>query len=116
SLHLRSFAVDRLRELHRISAEVMTDACEICAFTRQLANVYLSKIKFATTLTRLTRAQNLLDCLQKPIAVGQHHIVKFLSLVLFKITRLQGLEIKPNGSEGCFKFVSYCVDECVVLL
>src|SRR6185312_8840153 len=94
----------------------MTHARQVYAFTRQLTNINLAVIEVTIPLTGLPGAQHLFNGLQKPVAVSQHHIVKLLPLMFVDIPFLQRLEIKTNRGERYFEFMSYGVDEGIVLL
>lgn len=63
-----------------------------------------------------SRAKDLLNGMQQPIAVGKHDVVELVSLVLINISCLQSFEIKADGSDWSFEFVRNSVDEGIMLL
>src|SRR5688572_16432460 len=67
-------------------------------------------------MTSSTRSQNLLDCLQQSIAVGEHDVVKLASLLFVDLACFERFQIQPDGCDGSLEFVSDGVNERVVLL
>src|SRR5205085_1359065 len=63
-----------------------------------------------------TSPQHLFNRQQQAFAVGQHDVIKLVTLFLVDISRLQRLEIETNRGDRCLEFVCDGVYESVVLL
>ena len=67
-------------------------------------------------MSGLSGLENLLDRAQQTIGIVQHQAIEFAALGLIHIAVLQGLKIKPDGSNGRLQFVSDGIDKAVMLL
>ena len=67
-------------------------------------------------MTRLSGSQHLLDSVQEPVAIGQHDVVKVFALRFIQFPRLQSFQVEADGSEWRLEFMSYSIDEGIVLL
>ena len=67
-------------------------------------------------LARPAGAQDLLDQVEQPVAVGEHDAVELPALVFGEFAALQRFEVEPNRGDRRLQFVRDGVDESVVLL
>ena len=62
----------------------------------------------------MTGLQDLLDCGQETIGVGEHDLVKLLLLFFRGCAALERLQVEPDAGDGSFKFVGDGVEEGVL--
>ena len=67
-------------------------------------------------VSRFSSLENLVHCPHQAIGIVQHQAIELVALGLIHVAALQGLEIKPDRSDGRFQFVSDRIDEAVMLL
>src|SRR5665213_2100877 len=72
-------------------------------------------MQVASCVADASRAQNLFDGAEQPVAVLEHDLVKLLAALVVHGPRLQSFEIQTDGGDGSFQFVGHGIDKRVVL-
>ena len=67
-------------------------------------------------VSRLAGLEHLVHGAHQAIGIVQHQAIEFAALGFIDIATLQGLQIKPDGSDGGLQFVGDGIDEAVMLL
>lgn len=67
-------------------------------------------------LAELAGFENLLDCDEEAVGVGEHDFVELLALGLFDGTALEGFEVETDAGDGGFELVGDGVEEGVLTL
>src|SRR5208282_544603 len=95
---------------------MMAHARQFHALAHQRVEFHWQALPRTFLLRRRARFEHLFHRVQQAIGIEQHGVVKLPPLRLVKLERLQCLEIKPDGRDRRFQFMSDGVDEAVMLL
>src|SRR5689334_20613409 len=94
----------------------MAQPCQLQTFFHNGSEIDVLPAISRTALADLTRTQHLFHSSHKTVSVIQHQAVKIASLVFGQSPALQRLQIKTDGGDGRFQFVSDSVEEAILLL
>src|SRR6185369_6092538 len=53
--------------------------------------------------------------MQQPVTVSKHDVVELISLILINISSLQCFEVKPDGGDRSFEFMSNSINKVIML-
>jgi hypothetical protein len=78
------------------------------------AEVDEGSVLLTVALSELSGFEDLLDCGEEAIGVGEHNFVELLFLLLGGCATLEGFEVEPDAGDGGFQLVGDGVEEGVL--
>src|SRR5580765_3255350 len=93
---------------------MVAGSCRLYASFHQLRKIDFHVLCLARSCP--TSFQYLLNGVAQAVRVLNHQTIKFAALCLLQVPALQRLQVEADRGNRSFQFVSYRVDETVVLL
>src|SRR5579871_4386291 len=94
----------------------MASSCGVHAVANQLTEIHFRFLLPGFLIAGPAGAQDLFDRIGQPVDVTQHDAVELLLLWFGQFPPLQGFQMQADRGHWGLQFVSYGIDETVVLL